>query len=989
MIRRSAISFFAFLLLFSLYGQAPSGGLVSKHIAALQSRGVAFEQVALFSTVPQSPATDALWSRACYRAVVMRFDPVRAADILGRMPQHVRLTVPGANGPVVMDLEKVSITSVDYSVVLGSSGLPTRPGASVHYQGMVLGEPGSIAAISIFPEEVMGLLADGNGQRVLGKLESNRDGMHVLYRDRDLRGSSGAVCNALDVPVSPTHHPTPAQAGERTNRCVRFYWEVDHDIFLNKGSVMNATNYVTGLFNQSSIIYANDGIDVSLSEVFVWDITSPYTANASEDLLYQFGDYRTSFNGDLAHLLAFRGGGGIAWLGTLCNSAYYRKAFSGISSSYNSVPTYSWSVEVVTHEQGHNMGSPHTHACAWNGNSTAIDGCGPAAGYVEGTCPQAPVPASSVGGTIMSYCHLVSAGIKFVNGFGPQPTALIVGNVNAASCLAACGTSCDPPTGLSATAITVSSATLNWASAGATAYTLQWRLSPSGTWTTVTGLTDNNYALTGLAQETSYDFRVLSVCGSDMSAYSSITTFTTPAPCPDAMEPNDSWGTAAGPITSPGSVHALIAAAGDEDYYSFNLASTGDITLNLTGLAGDYDLELLDGTGTVVASSYNGGTTNEYIGYPNATAGTYYARVYGYSGAFSATQCYNLTFYISGQSCPPPTDLMAQNITYDGATLSWSSSPSGNEFMLRWKRLVDPSWTNVSGISGNSYPLTGLDPATEHAFQVAALCGGSNPQYSAAGSFTTLEVPCEVAPPIVLDISVLLQGAYRSSEGLMVDSLRAADLLPTTEPYTAMGFAVAGPQTVDPAVFTVVGDEAMVDWVLVELRDATDPSIVVERRVGLLQRDGDITGLDGISPLGFCSDAGNYHVAVRHRTHLGCMTGQALALSATATAIDFSLPGTSTYGTNARKADGAAMLLWSGNVNANSTLSYTGTGNDRDPILQAIGSSPATGTAIGYVGADVNLDGTVRYTGADNDRDPILLNIGGNVPSAVANEQLP
>jgi hypothetical protein len=35
------------------------------------------------------------------------------------------------------------------------------------------------------------------------------------------------------------------------------------------------------------------------------------------------------------------------------------------------------------------------------------------------------------------------------------------------------------------------------------------------------------------------------------------------------------------------------------------------------------------------------------------------------------------------------------------------------------------------------------------------------------------------------------------------------------------------------------------------------------------------------------------------------------------------------------------------------------------------------------------LDGTVRYTGADNDRDPILLNIGGNVPSAVANEQLP
>ncbi len=301
------------------------------------------------------------------------------------------------------------------------------------------------------------------------------------------------------------------------------------------------------LFNQSSIIYANDGIDVALSEVYVWDVTSPYTATASDELLYQFGDYRTSFNGDLAHLLAFRGGGGIAWLGTLCSSAYYRKAFSGISASYNSVPTYSWSVEVVTHEQGHNMGSPHTHACAWNGNSTAIDGCGPAAGYVEGTCPQAAVPSSAVGGTIMSYCHLVSAGINFVNGFGPQPTALIVGNVNAATCLAACGTSCDPPTGLSATAVTVNSATLNWAAAGGTAYTLQWRLSPSGTWTTVTGLTDNNYALGGLAQETAYDFRVLSECGSETSTYSSIATFTTVAPCPDAMEPNNPGAPPPGP----------------------------------------------------------------------------------------------------------------------------------------------------------------------------------------------------------------------------------------------------------------------------------------------------------------------------------------------------------------------------------------------------------------------------------------------------------
>src|SRR5690606_21482823 len=100
-----------------------------------------------------------------------------------------------------------------------------------------------------------------------------------------------------------------------------------------------------------------------------------------------------------------------------------------------------------THEMGHNLGSPHTHACAWNGNNTAIDGCGPTAGYSEGSCPMAPLPTN--GGTIMSYCHLVSGvGINFNNGFGPQPGDLIRDKYNTATCNT--GT-CSPPACVSMT----------------------------------------------------------------------------------------------------------------------------------------------------------------------------------------------------------------------------------------------------------------------------------------------------------------------------------------------------------------------------------------------------------------------------------------------------------------------------------------------------------------------------------------------------------
>ena len=76
------------------------------------------------------------------------------------------------------------------------------------------------------------------------------------------------------------------------------------------------------------------------------------------------------------------------------------------------------------------------------------------------------------------------------------------------------------------------------------------------------------------------------------------------------------------------------------DYYIFVISSSGTITLTLTNLPADYDLRLYKGSKSV-KTSQNGGTTSETISY-TAAAGTYYARVYGYSGAMNATNCYTL-----------------------------------------------------------------------------------------------------------------------------------------------------------------------------------------------------------------------------------------------------------------------------------------------------------------------------------------------------------
>jgi hypothetical protein len=161
----------------------------------------------------------------------------------------------------------------------------------------------------------------------------------------------------------------------------------------------------------------------------------------------------------------------------------------------------------------------------------------------------------------------------------------------------------------------------------------------------------------------------------------------------------------------------------------------------------------------------------------------------------------------------------------------------------------------------------------------------------------------------------------------------------------------------------------------------------------LLQRDGDVVDTDGESAVYFLVDGQEpFHVAVRHRNHMGIMTADPVVLDTLSGTLDFTSPAFATYGTAARKqlfGSEGPMVLWSGDVSNDGLLQYTGAGNDRDRLLFAIGGSVPTNTVGGYRKEDLNLDAVTKYTGTDNDRDLILFNIGGSVPTAVRHQQLP
>ena len=362
-----------------------------------------------------------------------------------------------------MDLKlfKAEVFSPDFRVVTASNpnqSFPIDKGA--YYWGIINDDQNSLAAISFSEREIMGFLSYEGHNYTLGKLEDDADGTHILYKEADMLIQPNFACGTDEsIHTIGTPEGITAQKSGSSN-CVKMYVEADYDIFVGKGGVAQASNYIIGLFSQVAILYANEAVNFNLNELKVWDVEDPYTGSSTSGYLDQFrNQLNGNFNGDLAHLVGYQGNGGIAYLDVLCFPSY-AVGYSDINASYANVPTYSWSVEVLTHEIGHNIGSPHTHACSWGPNGDQpIDCCGYNAGYVENNCGadyNCTIP-NPVKGTIMSYCHLLSGiGIDFNLGFGQEPGDLIRNRVYNKTCLSACSM----PDDAGITAVTEPSGTL-------------------------------------------------------------------------------------------------------------------------------------------------------------------------------------------------------------------------------------------------------------------------------------------------------------------------------------------------------------------------------------------------------------------------------------------------------------------------------------------------------------------------------------------------
>jgi GEVED domain/Metallo-peptidase family M12/Secretion system C-terminal sorting domain/Fibronectin type III domain len=428
-------------------------------------------------------------------------------------PETCALTLPYERENLDLELTKYEVTTEDFEVLDAKTGARYYAEKGLFYRGTLKNDPLSMVAISVFNNQILGVISDAkHGDMNLGKsVESPNATDYVLYAVKeqtnqpppfncttDTKGAK-LIQNVLDR----------AETVNMVNGCVRMSLEIDNELYVYNGSsIQNTVNYINGLMNVVYAVFTQESISMVTSQMYIWTTPDTYVCDTGIKLT-SFSNSRTRYNGDLAHLITAEPGGGAcggrAWLSVLCGSQY-KHGVSDILENYAQLPTYSYSVNVIAHETGHNLGSLHTHSCTWSGGP--LDNC---ATVEDGTCAAGPAGQPH---TVMSYCPSPS----LHNGFGTQPGNLIRNKVQNAACLSATCTTptCNAPTNFTLSSLPDgNSATFTWtAASGNTSFNIEYRpYNTTNSWTTIIGVS-SPYTLSSLTVSTLYEVRVIGVCSS-------------------------------------------------------------------------------------------------------------------------------------------------------------------------------------------------------------------------------------------------------------------------------------------------------------------------------------------------------------------------------------------------------------------------------------------------------------------------------------------
>ena len=284
---------------------------------------------------------------------------------------------------------------------------------------------------------------------------------------------------------------------------------------------------------------------------------------------------------------------------------------------------------------------------------------------------------------------------------------------------------CAPPTGLTVSNITQTSATATWnAGSDETAWKLQYKAATASDWGAEISVNTTTYDITGLVAETVYQVRVKSDCGD--GGESGWTTpydfFTTPLPVVQptvvtyaASDITQTSGTMNGAITDPGNQTIVLRGfeyklPGDNDYTQVVTLTGNTLTFSLTGLTPNTCVLYRAFAMTVGVFTY--GDTMSFCTLPDDTP----------------------------EPCETPTGLAvaADGLHNESVDVIWDNADVDG-WNVQW-RVANGNWASAH-TTDNSYTITGLTAQTTYEIRVQADCGDNNlSEWSGSINATTTNV---------------------------------------------------------------------------------------------------------------------------------------------------------------------------------------------------------------------------------------------------------
>ena len=285
---------------------------------------------------------------------------------------------------------------------------------------------------------------------------------------------------------------------------------------------------------------------------------------------------------------------------------------------------------------------------------------------------------------------------------GTQPPATITNLTVTASSVGP--VTCAAPTGVTASNVTQTSATVTWTAGGTeTAWELQYKTAAASNWSNsinVTGTPSHN--LTGLTAGTQYQVRVRAVCSATETS---------------------NWSTTASFTTTQASVTPPTVTTLDADNISFSSAllhgtvAAGSETITAQGFewkttaGGTYTP--VNATGTTM--SYNLAGLAPTTGYTfRAFATTASGTTYGAEKTFTTLE--------EVQTCPAPTNVHTLDVTATSATITWTQeSGTAISWDVQYRVAGATSWYSQT-VQMNTATIAGLTSATTYEVNVIAHC---------------------------------------------------------------------------------------------------------------------------------------------------------------------------------------------------------------------------------------------------------------------------